>query len=108
MPSGGVRAEQCQIEPWPRYERDVGSIFLAPAELETVAGFLDRNRFPPCPPLAVIFGQHDMVDIDLIPIFGEGSKRKWGFYAAFRRIKPPNLMIFSHFPREGGWGDGLK
>ena len=72
LPSDGVRAEQCQIEPWPGFERDVSRIFLAPAKLETVAGFLDRNRIPPGPPLAVIFGQHDMIDIDLIPILGEG------------------------------------
>ena len=69
--SGGVRAEQCQIEPRPRYEWDVGRIFLTPPE-PAIAGFLDRDRFPPGSPLAVIFGQHDMIDIDLIPILGEG------------------------------------
>jgi hypothetical protein len=45
-------------------------MFLAPAELEEITGFLDRNRFPPCPPLAVVFGQHEMIDIDLVPILG--------------------------------------
>ena len=44
---------------------------LAPAELEEITGFLDRDGFPPRPPLAVVFGQHEMIDIDLVPIFGQ-------------------------------------
>jgi hypothetical protein len=46
-------------------------MFLAPAQLEEVTGFLDRGGFPPCPPLAVVFGQHEMIDIDLVPILGQ-------------------------------------
>ena len=69
--SRSVWADQRQVEPWPRNQRDVGRIFLAPAELEEVTGFLDRDGFPPRPPLAVVFGQHEMIDIDLVPIFGQ-------------------------------------
>jgi hypothetical protein len=54
--SQNLRADQRQIEPWPRDQTDVGSMFLTPAELEQVAGFLDRNGFPPGTPLAVVFG----------------------------------------------------
>ena len=46
-------------------------MFLAPAQLEEVTGFLDRDGFPPRPPLAVVFGQHEMIDIDLVPILGQ-------------------------------------
>ena len=67
----GVGADQGQGEPWPRDLRDVGSIFLAPAELEPVTDFLNWNRFPPRPPLAVVFGQDEMIDVDLVPVFGQ-------------------------------------
>ena len=43
--------------------------FLAP-ELEQVTGLLDRDGFPPRPP-SVVFGQHEMIDIDLVPILGQ-------------------------------------
>jgi len=46
-------------------------MFLAPAELEQVTGFLDWDGFPPRPPLAVVFGQHEMIDIDIVPSFGQ-------------------------------------
>ena len=41
---------------------------VAPAQLELIAGFFDWNGFPPRSPRAVIFGQYQLADIDLLPI----------------------------------------
>jgi hypothetical protein len=71
LQSRSVWVDQRQVEPWPRNQRDVGRICLAPAEPEEVTGFLDWDGFPPRPPLAVILGQHEMIDIDLVPILGQ-------------------------------------
>jgi hypothetical protein len=67
----GVGAEQCQVEPWPRDQPNVGSIFLTPAQLEQVTGLLDRDGFPPRPPLAVVFGQREVIDVNLVPVLGQ-------------------------------------
>ena len=55
----------------PRYEWDVGRIFLAPAQLEQIVSGLDHDGFPPRRPSALGFGQHEMADIDVVPIFGQ-------------------------------------
>ena len=56
-------------------------MFLAPAQLEQITGLLDRDGFPPRPPLAVVFGQHEMIDIDLVPILGQRLALVAGFTA---------------------------
>ena len=71
LSGSGVGTEQCQVEPWPRDQPDVGSMLLAPAKLEHIAGFLDRDGFPPGTPLTVVFGQHEKIDVDLVPILGQ-------------------------------------
>ncbi len=38
------------------------------------------------------------------PRNGEGGKRKWGVFAAFRRKNSPNLLVFSPFPSGKGVG----
>jgi hypothetical protein len=43
LQSRSVGAEQCQVEPWPRDQSNIGRIFLAPAQLKQVAGLLDRD-----------------------------------------------------------------
>jgi hypothetical protein len=69
--SHGIRADKCQVEPWSCDQPDVGRMFLAPAQLEQVISFLDRDGLPKGAPLAVVFGQHEMIDVDLVPIFGQ-------------------------------------
>jgi hypothetical protein len=49
LQSLGVGADQPQVEPLPRDQPDVRSIFLPPAELEQITGFLDRDSFPRAP-----------------------------------------------------------
>src|SRR5690348_6684138 len=67
--SHGVRADKCQVEPGSCDQPDIRCMFFAPAELEQAIRFLDRDGLPKRAPLAVVFGQHEMIDVDLIPIF---------------------------------------
>ena len=64
-----VWADERQLEPWPRDRRSAG--IVAPAQLEQVSGLLDHDGFPPRRPSALGFGQHEMADIDVVPIFGQ-------------------------------------
>jgi hypothetical protein len=68
LQSRSVRADQRQVQPWPRDQRSAG--IVAPAQLEET-GFLDHDGFPPRRPSALGFGQHEMADIDVVPIFGQ-------------------------------------
>jgi len=61
-----VRADQCQGELLPR-DRWYGGV-VAPPQLEHIAGLFDWNGLPPRPARPVIFGQHKLVDVDLLPI----------------------------------------
>jgi hypothetical protein len=44
---------------------------VAPAQLEQIVSILDHDGFPPRRPSALGFGQHEMADIDVVPIFGQ-------------------------------------
>jgi hypothetical protein len=46
-------------------------MFLAPAQPEQITGLLDRDGFPPRPPLAVVLGQHEVIDVNLVPVLGQ-------------------------------------
>jgi hypothetical protein len=75
--SRGVRADQRQVEPRPDDRRQVA--IIAPAQLEAVASPFDRYGLEPIRPRAFGLGQHQMIEINLIPIFGQrqavGSRR---------------------------------
>jgi hypothetical protein len=64
-----VRVDQCQIEPWP-HDRRQGPI-VAPAQFEAVASFLDGDGLEPVRPRAFGLGQDKMIEINLLPIFGQ-------------------------------------
>jgi hypothetical protein len=44
---------------------------VKPAELKQIARALNRDSFPPRWPSALGFGQHEVADIDVVPIFGQ-------------------------------------
>ena len=64
-----VWADERQLEPWPRDRGSAG--IVAPAQLEQIVSGLDHDGFPPRRPSALRFGQHEMADIDVVPIFGQ-------------------------------------
>ena len=67
--SRSVRADQRQVEPWPDDRRQAG--IIAPAQLEAVASSLDRYGLEPVRPRAFGLGQHQMIEINVIPVFGQ-------------------------------------
>src|SRR5580704_4870028 len=67
--SRGVWADERQVEPWPRDRRSAG--IVAPAQLEQIVSVLDHDGFPPRWPSALGFSQHEVADIDVVPIFGQ-------------------------------------
>ena len=77
--ASSVGADQRQVEPWPRDRRGVGR-FVAPAQLEQIVSVLDHDGFPPRRPSAVVFGQHEMIDIDLVPILRQRMAIGGGIY----------------------------
>ena len=78
LQSRSVGTDQCQVKPWPRDQRDVRSIFFAPAELELITDFFDRDGFPKRPPLAVVSSQGRLTSI--LPQF---SNSDWPLLAGF-------------------------
>jgi hypothetical protein len=64
-----VRVDQRQVEPRPDgwRQRDI----IAPTQFEAVASSLNRYGLEPVRPRAFGLGQHEMIEINLIPIFGE-------------------------------------
>ena len=71
--SRGVWADQRQVEPWPGNQWNAG-VVIAPAKLETVACVLNRDGFPPGTPLAVVFGQDEVAEVDGLPIVWQGLR----------------------------------
>jgi hypothetical protein len=109
----GVGADQCQNEPLPR-DRWHGGV-VPPAQLESIASLFDWNSLPPCPDRPIVFGQHKLIDVNLLPISGQrrfvvvGSvlmffRRCWlGLFADLgirlrSRVKEPDPETMTHNP----------
>jgi hypothetical protein len=85
-----VRTDQGERKP---VTADRGhSAVVAPPQFESLTGLLDWYCLPPRPGRAILFGEDELVDIDVLPIGGERGFSLGGRALAFRRLR---LWLFA-------------
>src|SRR5467141_3405028 len=63
--SAAVRVQQAEGPSGPGYGRYLGKV--PPPQQEHVVALVGRDRLPPTPPRPVFFGEHEAVDVDVVP-----------------------------------------
>jgi hypothetical protein len=60
---------------------------VAPPQFESVTSLLDRYCLPPRPRWAIVFGEDELMEIDVLPIRGQGRFTVGGWGLMFGRLR---------------------